>query len=71
MDKGEWDTADYKYEKAKQLNDIRRKEIEIEKLNIKKEEIALEIDNINLSIGKYLEEIETNKKSIKWCEDKI
>ena len=71
MDKGEWNLADYKFEKVRQENEIRRKNIEIQKWNIKKEELKLELDGIDLNISKLLEDIEVNKKSVQWCEDHI
>lgn len=71
MDKGEWNLADYTFEKAKQSNELVRKQIEIDKLTIRKRELELEISGIDLNISEHTNKMESIKQTIAWCEKKI
>lgn len=71
MDKGEWNLADYTFEKAKQSNELVRKQIEIDKLTIRKRELELEISGIDLNISEHTNKMESIKQTIAWCQKKI
>ena len=71
MDKGEWSEEDYKFEKKKQENLVKKRQIEVGKLMLNKEELLLKVSDIDLTIEQLKHKINKSGETLKWVESKI
>jgi len=70
-DKGEWEQEDYIFGKRKETNMVRKRQIEIAKHLINKEEFLLKISEIDLIVDTLNGKIDKSQDAIKWMETKI
>jgi len=71
MEIGEWDQADYKFKVREYKNKITKQEIMIGRWQLEKDEISLNMANIQLSIDKTMELKKQTKSELTWLENKL
>ena len=71
MDKGEWNEANYRFEKSKISNQIAREQISIDRATIDIKEIYLKVADLELLIEKSKQRQEDMQKQINWIEEEL